>query len=160
MWRIRMLVGLGALAAGTASLGVSTASAANSPTFRDCSLAGGLDADFVQLSGVTVGPQGIPTVPAGQRAVKVLASESNDPGDKLAHDTFKVTVTAPGGESQSVSGEGTGEVLLSAPLRASGKVGRTYTIEWAAVFDNGMNACPGEFHPFNMTPNPFIVRVA
>ena len=157
MRRMRLLVGLGAATAAMAWFGVPAASAANGPTFRDCSLAAGLDPDFVQLFGVAVGPEGALTVPRGQEQVSIEASESSDPGDNLAHVTFKVTVTSPGVSTQSVSGEATGKVLLAAPLRGSKKPGRTYTIGWTATFDNGNHLCPGEFTPENTTPKPFVV---
>jgi hypothetical protein len=88
-----------------------------------------------------------------------MASESSDPGDNLNHVTFQVTVTSPGVPTQTVSGEATGKVLLSAPLRKSRKVGRTYTIGWAATFDDGNHPCPSEFTPENTTPKPFVVTV-
>jgi hypothetical protein len=136
------------------------AGAANSPTFRDCSLVAGLDPDFVQLSGVAVGPEGALTVPAGQTQVGVEASESSDPGDNLGHVTLKVTVASRGVALQTAAAEGTGKAVVSAPLRRSKKVGRTYTIEWAATFDNGNHLCPSESTPENTRPNPFIVAVA
>jgi len=159
MWRVRLLMGLATSMAGMAWFAAPAASAANGPTFRDCSIPGGLDPDFVQLFGVAEGPGGALTVPRGQESVSIEASESMDPGDNLARVTFKVTVAAPGVSSQEVSGEGTGKVLLTAPLRGSKKVGRTYTIGWAAVFDSGNHPCPGEFTPENTTPKPFFVTV-
>ena len=92
MWRIRMLVGVGALALAGAGLGAPEASAANGPTFRDCSIVGGLDPDFVQLLGVTVGPGGSLGVVRGQTQVQLEASESSDPGDNLEHVTLSATV--------------------------------------------------------------------
>ena len=154
-----MLVGLGALAAGTASLGVPTASAANGPTFRDCSLAGGLDPDFLQLFGATVAPQGALTVKPSQNQLSLEASESSDPGDNLGHVTLTATVTSPTVAAHTVSGAGTGKVFVSIPLEGSG-TGKSYTISWAAVFDSGNNPCPSQFHPENETPKPFVVTVA
>src|SRR5437588_7031173 len=116
MRRISTLVGLAALAVGTAALVVDPASAANSPTFRDCSFVGGLDPDFVQLSGASPGPQGSLTVSSTQTQVHVEASESADPGDSSGHDTLKVTVAAPNVASRTVSGSGTGKVVLAVPL--------------------------------------------
>ena len=69
----------GAVAVLAPLLAVSSAAAANGPTFRDCSLIGGLDPDFVQLSGVMVGPTGRLTVAQGQSQVRMEASESSDP---------------------------------------------------------------------------------
>ena len=159
MQRLRISLAAGALLVGTALLAVPTASAANGPTFRDCSLAGGLDPDFVQLLGVTVGPGGALTVPRGQEQVGIEASESSDPGDNLGHVTLNVTVTSHGIPARSVSGAGTGKVILTAPLRGSKKPGRAYTVGWAATFDNGNHLCPSEFTPENTTPKPFVVTV-
>jgi hypothetical protein len=139
----------------------ASANAANTPTFRDCSLfVSGFDEDFVQISGVAVGPEGELTVPAGQKAVDVEASESPDPGDNLGHVTLTVSVSSRGIATRSFSAEGTGKATLSASLRRSKRIGRTYTIEWAATFDNGNHLCPSENTPENTKPNPFSVRVA
>jgi hypothetical protein len=159
MWTARLTVGVAALTATMAWLAVPAANAANGPTFRDCSLVGGLDPDFVQLSGVAVGPGGALTVPAGQQQVGVEASESSDPGDNLGHVTLNVTVTSRGVPTQEVSGEGAVKVLLSAPLLKSRKPGRTYTIGWAATFDNGNHVCPSESTPENTTAKPFVITV-
>jgi len=159
MRRVRLLVGSAALMVVVASAAAPAASAVNRPTFRDCSLAGGLDPDFVQLFGVAVGAEGALTVPRGQETVGIEASESSDPGDNLGHVALKIAITSPGVSTQNVSGEGTGKVLLAAPLRGSKKVGRTYTINWAATFDNGNHPCPSEFTPENTTPKPFVVTV-
>ena len=158
MWKMRVLFALCALTLGTAWLPAPAAEAANSPTFRDCSLAGGIDPDFVQLSGVTVAPNGGLSVSPGQNQVQLEASESSDPGDSAGHVTLAVTVTAPGVPSRSVSGAGTGLVVLSAPLIGSG-AGKSYTISWAASFDNGQHQCPSSFTPQNTAPNPFVVTV-
>ena len=159
MWRVRLPVCLGALMAVLGWITAPVASAANGPTFRDCSLAAGLDPDFVQLSGIAVGPGGALTVPRGQVNVGIEASESSDPGDNLGHVTLKVAVTSPGITTQNVSGEATGKVLLAAPLHGSKKAGRTYTINWTATFDNGNHLCPSESTPENATPKPFVVTV-
>ena len=159
MWRIRMLAGLGALAVAGAWVAVPTASAANSPTFRDCSLAGGLDPDFVQLFGVTVGPQGSLSVPRGRDQVQLEASESSDPLDNLGHVTLTATVTTPHVPKQAVSGAGTGKVILALPLPKSNQEGRTYTISWSATFDNGNHLCPSAQTPENTEPHPFVVTV-
>jgi hypothetical protein len=102
MWRTRMLVGLGALAAGAALPGVPTASAANGPAYRDCSLALGLDPDFVQLLGATVSPQGTLRVLPSQRLVQLEGSESSDPGDSAGHVSLTATVSSRQG-TQSAS---------------------------------------------------------
>jgi hypothetical protein len=154
-----MLVGLGTVALGSASLAVAAAGAANSPTFRDCSLVSGLDPDFVQLSGVTVGPQGTLSVPRGQRQVQLLASESSDPGDNLAHVTLNAAVTTPHVPPQTVSGAETGKVILAVPLLKSQQGGRTYIISWSATFDNGNHLCPSAQTPENTEPHPFVVTV-
>lgn len=153
MWRMRMLVGLGALATGAALPGVETASAANGPAYRDCSLAFGLDPDFVQLLGATVSPQGTLRVLSSQRLVQLEGSESSDPGDSAGHVTLTATVSSRQG-TQTVSGAGTGTVRVSVPLAPGGK---SYTISWAATFDNGNHQCPSAFTPENETPKPFVV---
>jgi hypothetical protein len=150
----------GVLATAFAAMPSSTpASAANSPTFRDCSLlVDGIDADFVQISGVTVTPQGNLTVPPSQKSVQILASESSDPGDQSQGLTITVTVSAARMPVRVVSGSGIGRVALTVPLLGSG-TGRTYTIDWQAGFDNGQHACPGPLTPDNFGPNPFVVTV-
>jgi hypothetical protein len=159
MSRIRMLTGLAALVAASACVAAPAALATNGPTFRDCSLVSGLDPDFVQLSGVTVGPEGTLTVPRSQTHVQLEASESSDPGDSLGHVTLNATVTAPHVPTRTVSGAETGKVILSVPLLKT-KVGRGYTISWSATFDNGMHLCPSAQTPENTEPNPFVVSVA
>jgi hypothetical protein len=121
---------------------------------------GGLDPDFVRLSGVTAGPNGIANVERGQQQVGIEASESSDPLDNLGHVTLKVKVTTPEVPNQELSGAGTGKVNLAVPLSRSKQVGRTYTISWAATFDNGEHVCPSANTPENTTPKPFVVTVA
>src|SRR5207248_7092224 len=160
MGRTRGGVVVAVLAVGAALLVPSTAQAANSPTFRDCSaFASGFDPDFVQLSGVTVGPDGSLTVSPSQNQVQLIASESSDPGDSAGHVTLSATVAAAGVPAQEVSGAGTGKVVLQVPLLRSG-VGRSYTISWAASFDNGMHQCPSAVTPENTTSQPFVVTVS
>jgi hypothetical protein len=137
----------------------SAALAANRPDFRDCSFAAGVDPDFVQLSGATTGPQGALTVSPTQNSVQVTASESSDPGDSSGHDTLTVMVSSAGAQTRTVSGSGTGKVVLTAPLD-SVAAGRTYTISWAATFDNGNHMCPSPATPQNITPQPFMVKVS
>ena len=156
MRRIGAFVGLTVLAIALGP--IDSAGAANSPTFRDCSLFSGFDPDFVQISGVTVTPEGTLTVPRSQKQVPIEASESSDPGDSLGHVTLTVSVTALHVPTQSVSGEATGKVELSAPL-VRRKPGRSYTISWAATFDNGNQLCPSESTPENTTPKPFVVSI-
>src|SRR5438552_2937597 len=159
MRRIRIPVGLAVMAVGLASPVIPAASAANSPTFRDCSLlVAGIDPDFVQLSEVTVAPEGTLTVPRSRKHVTIEASESSDPGDGEGHVTLDVSVTAPHVPAQSLSGAATGRVVLAVPLLRR-KIGRTYTISWAATFDNGNHLCPSEQTPENTTPDPFRVRI-
>ena len=157
--RIRLLAGLAVPALALAWPAIPAASAANTPTFRDCSLSGGLDPDFVELIGAKVTPEGTLTVSPKTASLTLKASESSDPKDNEGHDTFKISVTAPGVATQAASGEGTGKVELEAPLRRR-IIGRQYTISWAATFDNGLHSCPGEFTPENTTPKPFVVTVA
>jgi hypothetical protein len=159
MRRIGVFLGLTALAMALGPA-INSADAANSPTFRDCSLlVAGVDPDFVQISGVAVTPEGTLTVTQTQRQVPIEASESSDPGDSMGHVTLAVTVTAPHVPTQSLTGAATGKVELSVPLRRR-KLGRSYTISWAATFDNGNHLCPSESTPENTTPKPFIVSVA
>jgi hypothetical protein len=154
-----MLVGLGAVVASTALLAAPAAQAANSPTLRDCSLLlPGLDPDFVQLSGVAVGPGGALTVSPFQTSLPLTASESSAPGDMSQHVKFKASVSSPGVATQVASGMAVGKVVLSIPLLGS-MTGRRYTINWAATFDNGLHACPSPLTPFNKKPNPFLVTV-
>jgi hypothetical protein len=159
MSRIRVALGVGILTALAPLVASASADAANGPTFRDCSLVGGLDPDFVQLSGVTVGPKGMLSVAPGQNHVSMEASESSDPGDSEGHDTFNVSVSSRNVATQTVAGEGIGKVVLSVPLLKSKQVGRSYTISWAAIFDTGFHECPSSSTPENTMPNPFIVTV-
>ena len=156
---LKILSAATVLALGLVAVPSLAVRAANGPTFRDCSLfVEGVDPDFVQLSGVTVTPQGTLTVPPSQNQVGVLASESSDPGDSSQHVTFTVTVSSAKMPSRVVSGAGTGRVALSIPLTGSG-TGRTFTISWAATFDGGQHPCPGSNTPDNTGPNPFVVTV-
>lgn len=149
----------GLLAFGWAALPSAPAHAANGPTFRDCSLlVDGIDPDFVQLDGVTVTPQGALTVAPSQNVLPLVASESSDPGDQSQQLTITVTVSSGKGATRVISGAGTGRVVLSVPLVGAG-LGRTFTIGWAAVFDNGQHACPGPLTTDNMGPDPFVVTV-
>jgi hypothetical protein len=161
MWRIRVRAGFVAVAAlsATALFAAPPAGAANSPTFRDCSLiAPGIDPDFVQLSGVTADAQGrLAMTPPAQ--VMIEASESADPGDSGGHVTLDVTVTAPGAAPRGASGAGTGKVVLSVPLIGSSAGVTTNTVSWAATFDNGNHSCPSSSTPLNTTPMPFLVTV-
>jgi hypothetical protein len=156
---LRLLATAGLLASALAVIPSAPASAANSPTFRDCSLfVEGVDPDFVQISGVAVSPQGTLTVPVSQKSVAVTASESSDPGDQSQHLTVSVTVTSAKLHSRTISMAGTGKVVLDVPLGGSGR-GRTNTIDWTAVFDNGQHPCPGSDTPDNPGANPFVVTV-
>lgn len=135
----------------------SISSAANSPTFRDCSFVGGLDPDFVQLTGATVGPGGALSAKS-TKTVKLTASESSDPGDSSGHDTFKVKVTAPGSPPRKISGAATGRVVVKLPLVGSSG-GETNTVSWSATFDNGNHMCPSPQTPQNTSPRPFVIKV-
>jgi hypothetical protein len=136
---------------------VTGASASNSATFRDCSFSGGLDPDFVQLSGATSGPKGSLSAKSNQK-VKLKASESSIPGDMSQQVTLKATITAPGTGARKVSGKGTGKLSLTLPLVGSSN-GRANTISWSATFDNGSHHCPSSQTPQNTTPKPFVVKV-
>lgn len=153
-----------AMALAGAALGAPVASAdTNGPTTRDCSLLvpalgtafPGIDPDSVELSGVTVNPDG--TLSAGLDPVSLKASESSDPGDGGNTVSFTATVSAPGVPDQTFSGTGTGSVTFSFPLNTAAS-GSDYTISWAATFDNGFHACPGTLTPANQTPAPFVVK--
>jgi hypothetical protein len=159
MRRIRTLLVVGVLGAlvAVAVGAVTSASAANSPTFRDCSFPGGVDPDFVQLSGATAGPNG-GLMAQSQTKVKLEASESSNPGDSSGHVTLKATVTAPGTNARTVSGNAMGKVFLRLPLVGS-KTGRKNTVSWTATFDNGNHSCPSAQTPQNGTSKPFVVKV-
>ena len=78
------------------------------------------------------------------------------PAEKLFEDEF--VVAGPGGHARTLSGAAVGSVVLSVPLLVS-RTGKTYTISWAATFDNGNHLCPSPQTPDNTAPNPFIVTV-
>jgi hypothetical protein len=139
-------------------LSVQPASAENTATFRDCSFVGGLDPDFVELSGANVDSQGKLSVTPTQNQVTLKASESSDPGDSSGHDTFTATVSAPDVPARTLSGAGTGHVILSVSL-AGAPVGSAYTISWSATFDNGNHACPSSATPQNTRSTPFVLNV-
>jgi len=160
MHRIFVLV----LAGIIVSLTPPTLWAENSPILRDCSFlalpVASVDADFVLLSGGTLkSNNGSLTVLPSQDSLDLTASESTDQGDQAGHVTLTATITSPGIPSQTVSGKGTGFVILALPLNGSG-VGRVYTISWAATFDNGPHMCPSAITPSNTSPHPFVVTVA
>lgn len=159
MRRSRSLLVLGAAIVATTTVGAPAANADNGPAFRDCSaFVTGFDPDFVQLLGATVTPQGTLTVPPSRNQVQVEASESSDPGDNLGGVTLKVTVSSPHVRSLTRSGADVGKVVLTVPLAGSG-TGKTYTIDWAATFDNGNHACPSPTTPDNTSPSPFVIKV-
>ncbi|TMM10564.1 MAG: PASTA domain-containing protein [Actinobacteria bacterium] len=157
MRRLHLLVGSLALLVVIAGLAVTGSNAANSPTYRDCSLVGGFDPDYIQLTGASVGPGGALRAQS-QKTVKLAAWESTGFMDRTHHVTFHVTVSAPGSPSRKVSGDGTGHVSLKLPLVGS-PTGRTNTVDWAAVFDNANHPCPGSDTPQNVTSNPFVIKV-
>jgi hypothetical protein len=157
MRKVGALLGAGGLALGTVALAAPAANAQNSPTFRDCSIvAQGIDPDFVQLFGVMLSPQDTLTVPTSQRRLQLEASESSDPGDSAGHVTLKATVSAPHVATRTISGAGTGKVVVSVPL-VKARSGTTYTISWSATFDNGNHLCPSPLTPENTSPKPFVV---
>jgi hypothetical protein len=132
--------------------------AANSPTFRDCALAGGIDPDFVRLMGADVSGSSL-TVPKKTKHVSVKASESSLPGDDANRVTLHASVKSKGLETPKLSGEGTGHVTLKLPLKHRSH-GRKYTIGWSATFDNGNHACPSASTPQNTAPMPYVVKVS
>src|SRR5260370_522906 len=87
----RSLSAVEAVGGGGGAVGGGTGVAETSPSFGDCSFGGGLDPDFLQLSGATVSPQGTLTVSPSQGQVQLEASESSDPGDSSGRDTLSVT---------------------------------------------------------------------
>jgi PASTA domain len=160
MRRLQVLTGsLVLLAMVIAGLAVTGSNAANSSTYRDCSLLLGADPDYVQLSGATVGPGG-KLAGQSQKTVKLQAWESTEPGDRSQHTTLSVTVTTPGSPARKVSGGGTGTAPVKLPLVGS-PTGQTNTVSWAAVFDNGNHPCPSSQTPQNTNadPHPFVIKV-
>jgi hypothetical protein len=134
------------------------ASAANSPAFRDCAHVFGLDPDFIQLTGATIGSDGRLAVTSSQAAVTLKASESAIPGDNLNRVSFSVTITGSGAGMRTFSGTGVGHVTLSVPLGGVATGGH-YSLDWSATFDNGTHRCPGPADPQNPTSNPFVLSV-
>jgi hypothetical protein len=132
--------------------GTANAAVRNGPTTRDCSFAGGLDPDFVQLSGVDVTPGG--QLVAIGSSVQIIASESPERVDQMGHVKLAVTVTGPVA-IETLNRASVGHVLLNIGLPTAG----TYTISWKAVFDNGFHSCPNGFIPNNTRPRPFVVLV-
>lgn len=148
------------LTAATASLLVVVpgAGAANSPTFRDCSFSGGFDPDFVKLTGAKPGPNETLVARPKRKTLTVLASESPDAMDQTHMVSLNVTVKKGNSAPSKLSGSGTGKVSLTVPL-APPRAGKTYTIAWKAMFDNGLHGCPSSVTPQNTSPKPFVVKV-
>ena len=157
----RVFVGLVVLGGAIVSCGGTDSPGRQASEFRDCSLVGGVDPDFVELSGAIMASDGSLTVLSSQNSLGLTASESSDPGDSAGHVTLTATITSPGIPAQTVSGNGTGLVALQLPLVGSG-AGRVYTISWAATFDNGPHGCPSLLTPANtpVDPHPFVITVA
>jgi hypothetical protein len=153
---MRLWAGLSAFAALWAPAHV--AGAANSPAFRDCAHVFGLDPDFVQLTGATVGSGARLDVTSSQAAVTLKASESALPGDNLNRVNFSVTVSGTAAGMQTISGTGVGHVTLSVPLGGVAAGGQ-YSLDWSATFDGGTHKCPGPADPQNPTSNPFVLNV-
>jgi hypothetical protein len=161
MRALKVFVAAGvAVAATVVGVSAGPAKAANDPILRDCALPLGLDPDFVEITSVAVGPSGSLTVPLSNPRVVLIASESSDPGDSSGADTFHLVVSSPGLATQTLSGTGIGKVTLDVGL-ARARIGRSYTIRWAATFDGGNHACPSPLTPANTTAggNPFVVTV-
>jgi hypothetical protein len=153
---LRLWAGLMAFAALWVPANI--AGAANSPAFRDCAHVFGLDPDFVQLTGATIGPDGRLAVTSSQAAVTLKASESSIPGDNLNKVSFSVTVSGTGSGTKTISGTGVGHVTLSVPLGGVAAGGH-YSLDWTATFDNGTHSCPGPADPQNPSSNPFVLSV-
>ncbi|HKO29159.1 MAG TPA: hypothetical protein VJU80_17000 [Solirubrobacteraceae bacterium] len=154
--RTRLWAGLVAFAA--LWVPANAAGAANSPTFRDCSHVFGVDPDFIQLTGATLGSDGKLTVPSSQAVVTLKASESSIPGDNLNKVSFSVTVSGTGSSAKTISGTGIGHVTLSVPLTGVAAGGQ-YSLDWSAVFDGGTHRCPGPADPQNPASSPFVLSV-
>ncbi len=155
---MRSLLYAASVATGVFMAAIGTAQAANSPTMRDCSFSGGVDADFVQISGVSVNGSDL-TVSSTKRHVSLEASESSFPGDDMNHVTLHAKVKSRGIKAKKVSGGGAGVVKLKIPLKHR-TAGRAYKVSWTATFDNGNHMCPSSATPANTTPMPFTVTVA
>src|SRR5437868_15461614 len=108
--RMKRLVGLVVLGGAIVSCGDNNSPGRQAAEFRDCSLAAGVDPDFVELSGAIMTSDGNLAVPPSQNSLGLKASESSDPGDSAGHVTLTSTITSPGIASQTVSGMGTGLV--------------------------------------------------
>jgi hypothetical protein len=169
MSRTRLLLGLTATTALTLAVtlvAAPVASAANTPTHRDCAFVGGFDPDYLDLSMVNVSSSGSLTAPGDQ--VKLFASEA--PGEGPSNDALSATVSSPGTNTETVSGTGFGTVTLGIPL-LNPAPGKTYTIVWNANFDNSNPAAPTRNCPSTGTAiptasnigagaNPFIVTTS
>jgi hypothetical protein len=168
VWKVFAGTVLAGLIAGAPAATADT----NGPTTRDCSLLvpdlgstfAGVDPDFIELSGAAVASDGTLStardpVTGAQNPVSLTASESADAGDNTHAVTFSATVSAPGVPSQTVSGAGIGQVVLSLPLSGAA-TGSSYTIDWSATFDNGAHSCPGPLTPANLMPSPFTVKAS
>ena len=103
--------------------------------------------------------QGTLTVAPSQKGLQLEASESSDPGDSSGHVTLRATLTTSHMAAQTVTGAGTGKVILPLSLPQP-RPGRTYTISWSATFDNGNHACPSPLTPENTSSTPFMVKVS
>ena len=95
----------------------------------------------------------------GSLSIPLEGSESSAPGDSSGHVRLKASVSSPGTLTQSGSGMAVGKVILPIPLFAS-IPGRTYTINWAATFDDGLHPCPSPLTPFDRKPVPFLLTVS
>ncbi len=137
---------------------VASAEAANTPTYRDCSFAGGLDPDFVQLMGAKPKPNGVLVAPRTRKHVTVEASESPNYLDQMNRVSLEAAVYKGGSLRRTLTGAGTGKVFLSVPLPPP-RAGRTYRIGWTARFDNGLHSCPSSSTPQNTASRPFVVKV-
>jgi hypothetical protein len=136
----------------------ASATAANSPTYRDCSLSGGLDPDFVQLRGAKPNGTGLLVAPRRRKHVTLEASESPNQLDQLNHVSLVVAVYKEGRLRLTLTGTAMGKVALSVPLPGP-RAGRRYRIGWTARFDNGFHGCPSSSTPQNTSPRPFVVKV-
>jgi hypothetical protein len=170
----KLLTAVAVVAAGGAVSAPAASADVNGPTTRDCSLLvpaigttfPGEDPDFIQLSGVTVNPDGSLTAPGPAapgnppNLVSLEASESPDASDQAHQVSFSATVSAPGIPDQSFGPTtGIGSVTFSFPLTGAAP-GSSYTIAWNATFDNGAHPCPGPVTPGTLMANPFTVNAS
>ena len=157
--RPKRLLAASLLGSAVIALGfAASATAANSPTYRDCSFGGGLDPDFVQLTGAKPNANGLLVAPRTRKQVMLEASESPNALDQLNRVSLEAAVYRSGTLLRTVTGAARGKVFLSLPLPRP-RAGRRFRIGWTARFDNGFHSCPSQATPQNTAPRPFVIKV-